>query len=530
MNYFSNYTLKATLAIGLLVSIQSCNVTDVSPTTNLSQESAFLPTTIPITMAGLYDAAQTGYYDPLNGTALQVRGYPFGSANVQQADMRGADLMNLAAFYAFTYNGTYNTASANNVNMWLTIYSLINQCNFVIDGVQKARNSGTLSATLANGYEAEARFLRALSYHELLIHFARPYSDNNGNNSGVPIRDFPIISQADVAKASSVGRSTVAQVYTFILQDLDFAETNGFNRSFFTISPQFVSRATKGAAIALKTRIKLHQQDWAGVIAEAVKLATGTGPTFTAPSAVGGYALQSAPQGPFTNNTTTESIFSIEHNAQDNPSVNGGLANMYLPNSGTIAGRGLVSISPLIWNNPLWLATDLRRTTLTIQNAGDRPYVYKFRDFTNRTDFNPILRYAEVLMNYAEAEAQLNGNTTLALNLLNAIRNRAVTAPANQFTSFANTTALLDAIYMERRIEFLGEGRAWPDIHRRKLDVPAKVLEAAGTVASFNAASGTYPSTGVLSIPYSDYRYLWPIPAVEIANNPTLASQQNPGW
>lgn len=530
MKYFSKKILSVSLAATLLVSTQSCNVTDVSPTTNLSQESAFLPTTVGITIAGLYDAAQTGYYDPLNGTALQVRGYPFGSANVQQGDVRGADMQNLAAFYAFTYNTTYNTATPNNVNMWLTIFSLINQCNFVIDGVQKSRVAGTLTATLANGYESEARFLRALSYHELVIHFARPYSDNNGNNLGLPIRDFPVLSQTDVAKVVALKRSTVADVYNFILQDLDFAETNGFNRSFFTTSPQMVSRATKGAAIALKTRVKLHKQDWAGVIAEASKLATGTGPTFTAPTNVGGYALQATPQGTFLNNTTTEAIFSIEHNAQDNPGVNGALANMYLPNTGGIGGRGLVSISPLIWNNPKWLASDLRRANLTIRNSGDRPYVHKFRDFTNRTDFNPIIRYAEVIMNYAEAEAQVNGNTALAVNLLNAVRNRAVTNTADQFStaSFANATELLDAIYMERRIEFLGEGRSWPDIHRRKLEIPAKVDPAIGVAATFNAASGVYPATGVPAVPYSNDKYLWPIPAVELATNPGL--QQNPGW
>ena len=89
---------------------------------------------------------------------------------------------------------------------------------------------------------------------------------------------------------------------------------------------------------------------------------------------------------------------------------------------------------------------------------------------------------------------------------------------------------LLTAIYNERRIELLGEGRAWADLHRRQLPVPAKVAFAQATVASYSIASGTYPTASIATILYSDFKYLWPIPAPEIANNPTLAKQQNPGW
>jgi hypothetical protein len=45
-------------------------------------------------------------------------------------------------------------------------------------------------------------------------------------------------------------------------------------------------------------------------------------------------------------------------------------------------------------------------------------------------------------------------------------------------------------------------------------------------------ALGT-PYTGALgtvAIPYSDFRFLWPIPQDEINANPTLAKEQNPGW
>ena len=65
-----------------------------------------------------------------------------------------------------------------------------------------------------------------MAHHELLIHFARPYADGAGSQLGVPYRDFPIRTPADVELAKTKPRETVAACYTKILADLDYAETN----------------------------------------------------------------------------------------------------------------------------------------------------------------------------------------------------------------------------------------------------------------------------------------------------------------
>src|SRR5690606_40452814 len=60
--------------------------------------------------------------------------------------------------------------------------------------------------------------------------------------------------------------------------------------------------------------------------------------------------------------------------------------------------------------------------------------------FTNLTDATPILRYAEVVLSMAEANARL-GNLPMALTQLNQVRNRALAAPATEAytaASFAN--------------------------------------------------------------------------------------------
>ncbi|NJL15254.1 MAG: RagB/SusD family nutrient uptake outer membrane protein [Microscillaceae bacterium] len=507
----------------------SCEVTDLTPQNALSEETGFeTPQRIELAVLGMYNAAQSGFY-----AGGQVRGYPFGAAHIQQGDMRGEDMLNQALFYAITYESTYSPASANNVFMWNTLFALVNQANVIIQGVQGAESNGVLTEAEANAYEAEARFLRALSYHQLLIHFARPFGDNNGANPGLPIRDFAVTNASTVDVGIAVGRNTVAECYDFILSDLDFAEANapvtrGGNNQ--------VVRVTSGAAVALKTRVYQHLQDWASVITEANKLVPNMAP-FTSP--VGNYALQASPAGPFTNNFTTESIFSILNSDVDNPGVNGALAAM----SGTpaLGGRGLIRISPIAYNNPFWRADDLRRSLLLTQD-GRSYYTTKFDDYAGRSDNAPIIRYAEVLLNLSEAIVRnTNSVDARALALLNAVRDRALASPTTQtYTAgdFANANALLDAILNERRIEFLGEGLRWSDIHRLALDpnfstggIPAKMSfgEAVFSTYNVNTNPNTLPKS-IPAIPYSDFRFLWPIPADELANNPTLAQQQNPGY
>ncbi|GAB3991238.1 RagB/SusD family nutrient uptake outer membrane protein [Spirosoma daeguense] len=511
--------------LGALLLVSSCkNYTELNPLASLSETTAFTSAnSIELVANGVYQAAAIGLY---NGAA--GRGYPFGAASIQQGEMRGEDMVNLQAFYDITYRATYNTTSANNVNHWEQLYALVNQTNILIDGVKKA--TGVITPTAALQYEAEGRFLRALAHHELLIHFCRPFADGNGSKPGVPYRENPVNSTATVQAGLALDRGTVAQTYTKILADLDFAETN----LPATRSANGISRATSGAAIALKTRIKQHMQDWAGVIAEGTKLgAAATTGTFTSP--IGAYKLEASVETPFTSyQANAESMFSIANSATSNGGVNGALPSMFGPVS--LTGRDLVATSPNLYNASFWVAGDTRRTLLQIkQSTGSYPFYfnYKYRQYATRADWAPVLRYAEVLLNVAEAYSRQN-NTAQALLLLNAVRNRAVPA-AERFTAAPADLTL--AILNERRIEFTGEGRRWSDIHRLSLDtkystngIPAKIDVAQVTAASYDLTTRPVIATRIAAIPYNDNRFLWPIPTSEVSVNPTLAAQQNPGY
>lgn len=499
------------------------------PYDRVTEISAFdSPERVELSMVGVYDAAQSGFY-----AGGAVRGYPFGAASIEQGDMRGEDMLNVATFYAITYEGTYNASSANNQFMWETLYAMINKANVVIAGVQGAAAKGVISAEKAKEYEGEARYLRALAHHELLVHFARPYKHSaDASHAGVPYRTIAVNSPATIEEAKNQGRGTVKEGYDKLIEDLVFAEANLPATRTGSLK---ISRATKGAALALKTRVLLHKGDYAGVITEGNKLVGTTAP-FTSP--IGGYALTAKPDGPFTSNANnTESIFSIENSATDNGGVNGGLPSMY----GVAPARGLVAISPIIYNASFWKADDLRRTLLTTNN-GRAYFSTKYRDAATNSDYAPTIRYAEVLLNVAEALARTSTTVDLrALDLLNAVRNRSVTNAADQYTvaNFLTSNSLVQAILEERRIEFLGEGKRWPDIHRLAKDpvfstngVPAKVTYVNTTFATWSAASGSVASTAikVAAVPYDDYRFVWPIPITEVNANPVLAAQQNPGY
>lgn len=518
--------------LGLVLSLSavafagtSCSrdeIIDLKPFNSIDENLAFsTAANVDLAVMGVYNAAQNGFYYTAPGAANTPRGYAFGSAYTVQGDMRGEDMVNTATFYQLTYTATYDPGTANNVHHYENLYALINKANIVLEGAAKAAEGGVITTAVKDGYAGEMYFFRALAHLELLKHFARPYNFTTGaTHPGVPYRDFAITSPATIDQALAVGRGTVAEAYAKIITDLNNAESMMPSKTTRTGNMK-ITRASKEAATALKVRVYLNMRDWNKVLAEGAKLAAG-------------YAL-GAPSAPFTSNYgNTESIFSIENSAVTNPGVNAALASMY-------NNRSLVCISPIIWRNPRWTATDKRREegTMVRTAASGVKFSNKYKDITNLTDATPILRYAEVVLSMAEANARL-GNLPMALTQLNQVRNRALAAPATEAytaASFANATEMVDAIITERRIEFLGEGMRWNDIHRLLYDdlvpmpgIPAKVANAMPTAAMFTLGTPYTGPYGVAMIPKEDFRVLWPFPLSSTTNNPILQAEQNPGW
>ena len=507
-----------------LLALSSCNeenILNLEPYNQASEDGAFsTKENVILSVNGMYQAAQVGQYN--NATPSQSgRGYPFGAAYFQQNDMRGEDMVNTASFYAITYVGTWDPAGAlNTVYYWIDTYRLIARANLVIEGVKKAVANGVLTEAEGNDYIGQALFFRAFSHYELLNFFARPYKHTaDASHLGVPYRTVASTSIATAAENEKLPRGTVAANYAQLLKDLNDAENFMYSKTQRGTAKAAIVYATKEAAIALKTRVYLSKGDYASVITEANKLD-------------GRYTLTADPNTPFANNYgNSESIFSLENSATNNPSVNGALASQYL-------GRSLIAISPIIWNNASWLATDKRRGTNLVTVKSGVYYTNKYKDTSTLSDASPLLRYSEVLLNRAEAKARLDDATYLVD--LNAVRNRSLNNPSTeQYSLFATKAQAVNAILTERRIEFLAEGLRWNTIHRLQQDdvapmsgIPAKYKNGAAPVAADYKIGTPYviKAGDVTAIPYTDYRYVWPIPTLETSANPTLAAQQNPGY
>ncbi|MCS7018872.1 MAG: RagB/SusD family nutrient uptake outer membrane protein [Cytophagales bacterium] len=476
------YVKISLLSVFASMAVTSCNqnkILEPVPLTALSDRVAFAtPDRILAQLNGLYASVKSGQF--------------LGGRMLVYMDVRGEDFQNrtgngVTALFAWSYN--QNSSNAEPLNAWSAGYLAINRINVFLKGLDD--NPNVISATLANQYRGEARFLRAMCYYYLVNLYARPFPLNNGASPGLPLR-----LQAEVGPENSdLARSTVAQVYNQILEDLNFAEQNVLATHPSALLN--VTRAHRNAVIAFKIRVLMSMARYADAVTECRKIVSGTTAPFAAPSGVqhrlaATYASIFVP--PYT---TAESIFSFPMTLNDLPGVQNGLGSYFgvpAPPQNAIADFNLDPAG--ILNNPAWTAGDARRALTAV--AGGRTFLTKF-PLNPYTDYVPILRYSEVLLNYAESLVRsTNTVDPLAIALLNAVRGRS--APNATYTSFATPAEFLQAISLERRIEFLGEGLRSLDLHRLLLPLPAK--------------------TGVPgSVAPTDANYIWPIPDAELAAN-----------
>lgn len=498
MNMLTTKSVAAAICAAMLaLSTVACQEARLNPqpTASLSDQVVFgTPARVAQQTNNLYSYVKTGGF---LGGRVQVYG-----------DIRANDFLNRtsnAVTGLTVWNHTLTEASQNDViNTWGFGYAAINQVNVFLDGLDANASKFVAPAfpanytTTANNYRGEARLLRALSYYTLLQLYARPYADGNGSKPGLPLR----LKAESNENNNNLARSTVAEVYAQILQDLDFAEQNlPLTYPVPPTGPSPVSRAHRNTAIALKTRVYLSMGRYADVITEANKLVPAAAP-FVAPSGVP-HALSASVAAVFTPpQETSESILAFPFTSQDAPGTQNQLAYYFLPTS--LGGNGEYSLNGSaggILTDPGFATTDARRTAL-VATVGTESFLKKYPTGTPNpfTDRAPVIRYAEVLLNLAEARVRTtNVIDPQALALLNAVRGRSNPTGVYTAANFAAASDMAEAILLERRIEFLGEGIRNIDIMRLNATIPGK---------------GSVPS-----IPNTATNYVWPIPSTELAVN-----------
>ena len=321
---------------------------------------------------------------------------------------------------------------------------------------------------LRNQFAAEAKFLRALYYYNLVVAFG----------------DVPFVTTALTREEyTELARTDKAVIYAQMEKDLQEAA------GVLPETPQNLGRATRGAANGLLSRIYLYQQKWseAATSAEAV-INSGTY------QLVGAEDYTKMFNGQMEN--SIESIIEFQAVGNAPGAWGNSTENFYsFMWSPVIGWANWFSPSVESYTQYAEHPEDIRRKAFILVEGADPPdmidvdgdgvqepfpsgnmnttyfnggnvrkYLPEGKNMANANNHDvnfPIVRYAEVLLNHAEAETEL-GNVDEALVSLNMVRTRAL-VPA---TEERDQAALRELVRQERRKELLFEGHRYYDLAR----------------------------------------------------------------
>lgn len=413
-------------------------------------------------------------------------------------------------------------------------YSGIGRCNTFLVKVDEVT---AIDAATRRRMKGEAYFLRALYYFMLQNYYG-----------AVPL----ILDPPDKNTQADLPRTPRAEVVSRVLIDLDSAA----NILPVKFTGTDLGRTTKGAALALKARVLLYEASpllnttndvtkWkaAADAAKAVMDLPGTG-----------YDLFADYRGLFLqpNENNKEVIFDVQYIFPQQGSsfdlicsqynTNApllDLAKTYYTNKGlpiTDPASGYDADSPYLRRDPrlygtftypgdMYQGAIIKATRFAITGYGMKKYslydsIAPPKDKSDlkdgQSDINFIvLRYADILMMYAEAQNEVSGPDASIFAALNRIRDR-VKMP--HISETLGKDALRAEIRHERRVEFAGEGLYYNDIRRWKT---AETL--------MNATIQNYNGKNLETRTFDKARdYWWPIPVGERDLNPNL--EQNQGY
>ncbi|MGN6531948.1 MAG: RagB/SusD family nutrient uptake outer membrane protein [Ginsengibacter sp.] len=398
-------------------------------------------------------------------------------------------------------NFTVDPSEGQLDGFWTAQYQNINYANQIIDNVPNINMDAGLKAR----YVAEAKFVRAYSYFRLERAF--------GN---IPL----VLKVPSTPGELNPVQSAPADVWAAIEKDL----TDAASVLPVSYGPADVGRATKGAALALHAKVSMYQNKWSDVLNYSKQVMD-----------LGVYSLFPDYYAMFriANENNAESIFEIQCNyLAGNSTLSNSQYSQVQGNRDAGAGWGFnVPTQDLVnafeAGDPRLNFTVMMQGTTTPSGdavpmaAAGAPTMYSMKAYvpftlakaTNQgADQNfRFLRYADVILMNAEANAQL-GNTTDALASLEKIRARARTQADDANTALpeittTDKTSLLKAIWHERRVELAMENDRYFDVIRQ------------GNAAAIFGPLGWKQGRNEH----------WPIPQVEIDNSGNVL-KQNPGY
>ncbi len=293
-------TYKTIAILFSFVAFISCeNQLEVLPEDSVASNTVFNTfATINGTVVGIYSKNQSG---DLNGMAQLT------------SDFMADDVGFVGSFPSLQEISQFQTLATNASidNIWLDGYELIGAANNVIVNLPEVNVDDVTGLTEADKTQfiAEAKFLRAVTYFQLVNLFAQPFQISNGSNLGVPLVLKPF-EGGDISEFQ-LERSTVNEVHAQIEQDLSEAaavlpESNG-------------TRAEAGAARALLARLYLYREQWNQAANMADQLISS-----------GEYALAADYDFYDNNPGSSENIFVVVNTPTDGPQENAGSDEVYV--------------------------------------------------------------------------------------------------------------------------------------------------------------------------------------------------------
>ncbi|WP_209402368.1 RagB/SusD family nutrient uptake outer membrane protein [Pseudozobellia sp. WGM2] len=435
---------------------------------------------------------------------------------------------------------------------WADYYGLIRKTNVALENLDNLEDEET-----RNSLVSQVHFLRAFMYHELLRLYG--LKSEGSEATGIPLIDKSLNPDDDL----QIPRSSYDAVVDFIVEDLDKAIA-----ALPSKQNADAGRATVGAAYALKSRVLLYAERWADA-AEAAQEVTG-------------YSLFPDYRTLFLTKNNEEIVFAKKFQYPDkhHQSNAGGTAgagwDVYnSPNTfkgpsdagwgGNLPTQNFVDAydvidgepqesSPLFdpnnpWENldPRFEATVVhdgatfrgREIALHEDGAEGQPDVfmntgYFLRKFHNEdliiysqsSDQDWIfIRYAEVLLNYAEAQNEAVGPDGSVYDAINQIRQRAG-MPA--LPGGLSKDDMREKIRNERRIELAFEEHRFFDIRRWRIAENLLNGPLLGMKIEKDGDNYTYTKFEFEERNFPEKLYVLPIPQDEIDKNP--AAKQINGW
>jgi len=427
-------------------------------------------------------------------------------------------------------------------NLWNHRYNIgISSCNVFLNLItpetQLIKSGGAfVSKEEKQRWIAEAKFMRAFYYFDLAAVFAN-----------VPIIDKPL----NVIDKNTITKSDKEDVRKFIMKDLDeaIAETN--LPSAKALSSTELGRITKEAALSFRARVKMFFGDYEGaksdlktvVESNCYDLVDNYETLFN--SAANGYMSKEAVfitlysyNPPYNSYTTVCPQMDMGRN------ITGGWGGECPTNN---------LVAEYETGDPRLVHTILASGDVTYKQTKDLTETHNYTgydDFTllhsrkhwidysrrvtgdlMQTDWSYYyIRYADVLLMYAECLIETNGDKQLAVDLINKVRHRAfvTTTPTDSYAKYRKfnvpedkriteemfnakykvkvTDDLRAAVRHERRVELACEGLRYFDLIRWKTFVP--------TMQAFSKTEeGKHSGAGSL---VTDKTWPYPIPQNEI--------------